>query len=76
MKIDQHPTAKRLIREARKERNIEAENYYTDLLQVHKEKLISDRKQELEQLKKRIRYLEQELDGMGVRDYEFMIYGR
>ncbi len=42
--------------------------YYQELMmEKHKEKLISDRKQEIEQLKKRIKHLEQELQGMGVR---------
>lgn len=40
-------------------------------MQQHKENIIFDRKNELYQLKKRISYLEQELNGMGLRNFDF-----
>jgi hypothetical protein len=48
----------------------EHEYFYWSMMADHKEKLILERKKELHELKKRIKYLEQELQGMGIRDFE------
>ncbi len=39
-------------------------------LQEYKKKLIFERKKEIQELRKRISYLEMELEGMGIRDFE------
>jgi hypothetical protein len=70
MKCDHHPITKRIRNEVYKEKKLQAEIYYGDLMEEHKFQLIFQRKKELEQLKKRIKYLEMELEGMGVRDFE------
>jgi len=49
-----------------KQFDLDYEYYQEIIMEKHKEKLMSDRRQEIEQLKKRIKYLEQELEGMGV----------
>lgn len=44
--------------------------YCANKMQAHKEKIILDYKVERERLKKRIKYIEQQLDGIGLRDFE------
>lgn len=48
----------------------ETEAFLSEFMGDLKEKLILERKKELYELKKRIKHLEQELDGMGVKDFE------
>ena len=52
-------------------KRIDTASFYKDTMEMHREKLILERTLELEQLRKRVKYLEQELQGMGVRDYSF-----
>jgi len=46
------------------------EYFYWSTMVDHKQKLILERKKELQELKKRIKYLEMELEGMGIRGDE------
>lgn len=48
---------------------LETRIYHRPIMEEHKKKLILERLEELEVLKKRIKYLEQELTGMGANDF-------
>jgi len=49
-------------------KKFEREIYLSDVMEKHKEELILEKKKELYELKKRIKHLEMELEGMGIRD--------
>lgn len=51
-------------------KKLEREHFQAIVMEDHRNKIIVQYKQELDKLKKRIKCIEQNLDGMGVRDYE------
>lgn len=53
-----------------KKSNSNSDFYWSMTMLDHKDKLIFERKKERYDLKKRIKYLEMELQGMGVSDFE------
>lgn len=61
---------KKYRKQKRKEEFYEFIEFKEKQLQQYKDKLIFERKKEIHDLKKRIKYLEMELQGMGVSDFE------
>lgn len=51
-------------------KKISISDYYETKMKKYKDKIIFDRKKELIELKKRIEFLEKELQGMGVYDFD------
>ena len=49
------------------------EYFYWSMMVDHKQKLILEIKKEHQELKKRIKYLEMEMQGMGIRDFDLPI---